>query len=1264
MEEKPMRVLSLFLSVCLVIPLAAFAQTDRGTITGTVSDATGAVIPGAAIEARNLATGAVYTAGSSETGNFTLAQLPAGTYEVSVLLPGFKKFVRPNIVVQVAQVVRIDAALEVGASTESVTVEAAASLLKTESGEVSHNISTDTLDNLPVVTLAPGSLGNVRNPLQAVTLLPGASFTNDNTLRINGMPSSSHAVRIDGQDATNGLWRQQNQNVQPGVDAIQEMTVQTSNFEAEYGQAGGGYFNYTMKSGTNQFHGTAFDYFVNEALNAGTPFTDRITQRDTARAGQHIRNSKRQNDYGFNIGGPILLGKLYDGHNKSFFFFNFEQFRESQLVSTGIATMPTEAYRRGDFSAALGPQLVIGGQPAVDPFGQPVRQNAIYDPRTARTAPDGTIVRSAFPNNVIPPELLDPVAVKIQGLLPLPTNGDLINNYTIPSYLNFRHTTIPAFKIDYNFNSQNKLSWYFSQTHTVSPGTNGFTQAFTSAEPTDAVSYTTRLNYDRTVSPTMVLHLGAGLLHTTVSQIPQSFDQSTLGWAKNFYINHFPQINNVNDAQRGGANFPPFTGIGQGSAYKYSKDTKPTGNASLTWVKGNHTIKVGGELMVEGLPTLNYTRANGSFGFNAQQSSIGSWQDGRGLNSTTGFPYASFLLGRTNSLALSEVTSTRLGNHSFAGYMQDSWKVTRRLTFNYGLRYDYVTLLHEQYGRMQSVDFDRPNPVAANRVGSTRYEATCNCRFNSNYPWAFGPRLALAYQITSKTVLRVGGGIAYGSSPNNAFLSLSVADFEQIGVPTFGEPATSLSDGNPYAFGNRFGNRPLTFPDFTERLPNEIAPGVRPPQSVFRSIDRHAGRPPRIFQWSIGLQREVTPNLLVEAAYVGNRGAWWTAPVLASQNYNALTIEGLKAVGIDINSAADRTLLTTPINSPQVIARFPYLANPNNVYPGFPRNAQLNQALRPYPQFLGVPPFLGPPLGNTWYDSLQAKLTQRFSHGLAAQIAYTWQKELTNGVNSDTSYLTPNAPLINDVFNRAQQKQISAFSRPQLLIVSLSYTTPGFNSNNSGSKLLSLLAKDWTIGGVLRYQSGEVIRVPASNNGLFRQLARTDNPANWGGATTFWNRVPGQPFLTKDPDCHCIEPTKELIFNTAAWVDAPPGQFGTSAPYYNDFRWQRQPSEALSIGRNFHVSGESKVVFNVRAEFQNVFNRLFLTNPGTTSTNANVVAANPAAPVTCTIAGQPGTFGGAACINDPQRVLTGGYGWINYVNGMGSRPRTGQIVAR
>jgi hypothetical protein len=497
-----------------------------------------------------------------------------------------------------------------------------------------------------------------------------------------------------------------------------------------------------------------------------------------------------------------------------------------------------------------------------------------------------------------------------------------------------------------------------------------------------------------------------------------------------------------------------------------------------------------------------------------------------------------------------------------------------------------------------------------------------------------------------KTVLRAGSALAYGTSADNAYLSYSVPDFYSPSAP-FGSTFSQLSDGNIFGPGNRFGNAPIVWPDFSPHYPFETSPGVRPPQSPFISIDRNAGRPPRILQWSLNLQHQLTSNLLVEGAYVGNRGAWLTAPVLQGQNYNALTLDDMKRFGIDLTSAADRALLLAPISSPQVIARFPYLANPNNVYPGFPASQPLNQALRPYPQWLGIPPFLGPPLGDTWYDAFQAKVTQRFSHGLIVNAAYTFSKELVLGSNGDTSYLTVTAPLINDVFNRAQNKQISSLSHPNALVVSFNYTTPKIESNSTAMKFVSGAVHDWVFQGVVRYQSGDLIRVPASNNGLFTQLARTNNPATFGGATTYWNRVPGQPLFLKDPNCHCINPTDPngLVLNKNAWKDADFGTFSQTAPYYDNYRWQRQPSEALSLGRDFHFANEGKVVLNVRAEFQNVFNRLFLQTP---------TATNPAA--NTTTAASTG-------------LVTGGFGFVNYINGGtatsgGARPRTGQIVVR
>ncbi len=1276
-----MRVGSILLVGSLLLSaLGAFAQTDRGTITGTVSDASGAVIPGAAIEAKNTGTGIVYTAGSSETGNYTLPQLPVGAYEVSVTLPGFKKFIRPNVEVGVAQTVRIDAAMQVGAAGESVTVEAAAPLLKTESGEVSHNINTDTLNSLPVLTLGAGGAG-IRNPLQSITLMPGTSFQPEGvfgvaaSLRVNGMPSNSQAIRIEGQDATNGLWRAVNQMIQPSVDSMQEVAVQTGNFDAEYGQAGGGYFNYTMKSGTNQFHGAGFSYFVNEAFNAGTPFTDRITAGDTARAGQHIRNRERRNEWGFNIGGPILAGKLYDGRNKSFFFFNLDQARRANSVSNGLNNVPIAAYRNGDFSSAipttrppacptcLPGQLAIGSTPAVDPLGRPVFQNAIYDPRTTRSAPDGSTVRDPFPGNVIPQSLMDPVALKIQAMLPPPTNGLLINNYNIPTYRNFYHTTIPSFKIDHNVDANNKLSFYFSLNRQRSPSANGYTQAFSPAAPVASNSYTYRLNYDRTISPTKLLHIGAGYLYTRQPAIPeQTFDQNTLGWRSSFPAsNFFPNVIGIGDAVFGGNN------IGLGSGFMgIHKDMKPTANVIYTWVKGNHSIKMGSDLVVEGIQIINTTRANGIVSFGTNQTSVGTWQDARGLSGTTGFGYASFLMGLTSGLTISQVTNSRLGNHALAFYAQDSWKVTRKLTLNYGLRYDYVTLLKEQYGRMQSANFNKPNPLLNNRLGAVDYEGDCKCDFNKNYPWAFGPRLSAAYQIADKTVLRAGAGLAYGTAPNNAYLSYSVPDFYTLNAPGYADKFSQLSEGNPFGPGNIYGNKPIVWPDFSPHYPFETAPGVRAPQSPFIYIDRHAGRPPRILQWSLGLQRELANNLLVEAAYVGNRGVWWSAPVLQSQAYNAMTPEYLKnAWGLDITNATDRALLTAPLQipagggrtipNPAVVSRFPQFADPNNVYPGFPGTQPLKQAIRPYPQWNGVPPFLGPPLGNTWYDSLQVKVTQRLSHGLTLGAAYTFAKEIVNGSNGDTSYLTVSAPLVNDVFNHDQSKQLSSLSKPHALVVNYSYLTPKIpgGGDSLGMKVVNAIVHDWTFSGVLRYQSGDLIRVPGSSNGLLTQLDRgpENNPAVWGGGNTFWNRVSGQSFLLKDPNCHCIDPTQDLVLNKAAWTDAPAGQFGYSAPYYEGYRWQRQPSEAMAFGRNFHLAKENKVVLNVRAEFQNVFNRLFLSMPsvgGPGNTHPNSLTTSNVNPL---VTSQP-------------TALTGGYGYINYINGAGARPRSGQIVAR
>ncbi|MGD0133398.1 MAG: TonB-dependent receptor, partial [Bryobacteraceae bacterium] len=1227
--------------VCLSIcSFAAFAQSDRGTITGTILDPAGAVIAGAMIDAKNVATGAVYPTASSDTGNYTIAQLPAGNYELTVTVAGFKKYVRGGLQVEVAANIRVDVGLEVGSASESITVEAAATLLKTEGGEVSHNVSTETLDDLPILTLTgaaasigtANSLGNIRNPLSAVELLPGARISTDAILRVNGMPSNSQSINIEGQDATNGFFKQQNQVNQAGMEAIQEVAIQTSNYAAEYGQAGGGYFNYTMKSGSNQLHGSGYDYFVNEVLNAGTPFTNAGTE-NPAKDGELVRNPIRQNDYGVTLGGPVDIPKIYNGHDRTFFFFSFEQFRQSAFTSNTYAIVPTAAQRDGDFSAALRPTC------NTDPAGEQVCLNEVFDPNTNHTV-NGIVERTPFPGNIIPASRIDPTAAIIQNMIPMP-NTPGVFNYTAPGYSNFRHTTIPSIKIDQNISSKIKLAGYYSATKTLSPQTNGFSEPYTALQPQNALAQTIRLNLDTTLTPTLLLHLGAGYLHTSNPQTAPNYDQKQLFpdgvpfTASNFFPYMAGMYSTNGGGWSGGGGFPSVTNTGVAfTLTPVANDYKPTFNANLTWVKGNHTYKLGATALFEGIQSVNDSRADGQFAF-AQQQTADPSQNGQPFANTasSGFGYASFFLGTPNTVSTAAPADVRLGTHSFGLYIQDSWKITRKLTFDYGLRWDYAILWKEQYGRMQNADFTAPNTLIGGRLGTVEYQATCHCNYANAYPFAIGPHLGVAYQITPKTVFRAGGAISYAAESDQAGLNSSAGDFYTIPAAAYGASSGLLKYGDPLGPGNPYGNPVVHWPNFNPQYPVPAAPGVIPPSSPFVSIAPNTGRLPRIFQWSIGFQREITKDLVVDAAYVGNRGAWWVSPLLGGLNYNALTPQQLLADGINVTSKADTTLLNTQINSPAVIARFPYLANPNNVYPGFPGTQTLLQALRPYPQWNGIPPFLGPPDGNTWYDSLQIKATKRYSHGLSAQVAYTWQKELTNGTNSNTSYVTPSPPLINDVFNKSLDKQISGFSVPQELIIAFNYTTPKIELNSGGGRALSWLARDWTIGGVLRYQSGLIMQTPFSTNNLLANLGRGpgNNPALWGGGYTFMDRVPGQPLFLVNPNS-TFDPTQQLVLNPKAWVEPPYGTFGTSAPYYNDFRWQRQPAESMSFGRIFRI--KERYQLQIRAEFQNIFNRLFYQAPAD-----GAPFGFPFTSVTTpTLHGNPGG------------TLSQGFGYVNWVN--------------
>jgi hypothetical protein len=643
----------------------------------------------------------------------------------------------------------------------------------------------------------------------------------------------------------------------------------------------------------------------------------------------------------------------------------------------------------------------------------------------------------------------------------------------------------------------------------------------------------------------------------------------------------------------------------------------------MVWVKGNHTYKAGAELRLEGFPATISTPGNGFFSFAAVETALPYLNNTSPSGGFIGFPYASFLLGAVNNGEVGVKSRFSHGKQSWGLYVQDTWKVTRRLTLDYGLRWDYQTYLREQYGRQPSLGMDIPNPSAGGLPGAVIFEGfgpgRCNCDYASNYPYALGPRLGAAFQLTPKTVIRAGWGLSYGQTANLEMWSLRFGSDVRYGATSFGTPATFLRNGAPVT---------PVWPDYN---PGQAPVSVGAP--FLTAVDHNAGRPPRMNMWSIGIQREISQNLAVEAAYVGNRGVWW--PSSALRDVNRLTPEILAKNGLDLNNEADRNLLNSRLNSPLAIQR-----GFKAPYEGYPLNSTVAQSLRPFPHFGGIN-YLWAPLGNTWYDSLQVKATKRLSYGLDFTAAFTWQKEMTIGAETQDPAFAPVAPSVNDLTNLSSNKYISGLSQPLRLVIAGNYTFPTLNTN----KVLSWAIRDWTLGAVLQYQSGTPIRVPAAQNQLASLLQLCSPVAVTGGcngspipgpsAASFANRVPGEPLFTQDLNSK-FDPNTEFVLNPKAWADPAPGQFGTSTAYYNDYRFARKPSENMSLGRNFRF-GEG-MGLQLRIELTNVFNRTYPADPSATNAKASQLR-NPA--------GKP----------------TSGFGWIN-TGAVARPPRSGQLVAR
>jgi hypothetical protein len=1021
----------------------------------------------------------------------------------------------------------------------------------------------------------------------------GASLSQGNSGRVDGQPGNTQRVFVDGQDVSNENSNGTNTGPPP-ADMVQEFSLQTSNYSAEYGQVQGGVFIMATRSGTNTLHGDAWWYWQNNLL-------------DAKKAWVYTAPLDRKHDFGGDLGGPVVIPHLYNGRNKTFFFMILEDARNSVSSSGSLNTVPTLAMRQGNFSGSIvatKTTSVLGG----------LTENTIYDPATT-TPVNGVQTRTPFPNNTIPTSRLDPVALKIQALIPPPvgaTSGNLTNNWPQgPQYKTW--SAQPSFKIDQVISDTQKLSFYVDRPTNRAPGSeDGLPFPISQVQNNINNTWISRLNYDNSLTPVLLLHLGVGLLRAFSPggspPIVQNYDASGLLGFNGSALGHgFPLIQGLGSSDGGGMS--PNMGPSNLDVPYY---TKETGVGSLTWVHGTHAYKAGVEFRQESYTDDQQTGGTGDLNFSSVETGNPAAQ---GLNLggvNIGLPYASFLLGAVDNATVQPAQDLQWRNKRAAIYLQDTWRVNSKLTIDYGLRWDYQTMGHEIWNRDSMFGPTIPNPSAGGLPGGFVYEGygagRCNCYFTHEYPYAIGPRFGFAYQLTPKTVIRGGWGIVYAALAQfGGFTSAATVGlgYNQLvfSPPSYGVPALTLSGGLQYSLSTLYATT--------------LNPGARPtsgtPSTINYYIDPQSDRPGRTNTFSVNVQRELFPNLQVEGAYVGNR-AVWIIGATGLVNLNVTPYSTLTAHGLSFSNPADISLLTSTLSSPTAISR-----GFGVPYAGYSTSQTVAQSLRPFPQFTsGISPQWAP-LGNGWYDSFQGKVNKRYSHGMLLTAAFTFSKELATGQAN------------NDIYNRPNQKSLVSSSQPFLFVVAYTYQLYDWVPHVTQNKWADKIWKGWRVAIGQRYSSGALIGVPGSQNNM--------NSLVFQG--TRMNRVPGVPLYLNNGtpgksmlNCNCIDPTHQLVLNPAAWQDVPNGQWGFSAPYYNDYRGQRIPSEQASLTRAWN---KEHTYVEFRVEFFNVMNRLQY--PGPSSGN----------PLQATTYNSNGT-------------LSNGFGYIN-VSSVGGE-RTGQAVIR
>jgi hypothetical protein len=1146
----------LALLVCHISGALAQLAVTTATLSGTVTDPTGAIVPQTSVDLSSQENGIKRTQVTDSTGHYSFAQLPPATYILSIHGKGFKEYKQNGIVLDAGTSATQNVSLTVGSESQEVVVTAQASLLNTDNANISADIDAKQVVELPLNLRNVYGLAtlnsSVNNTSEGQMLLGGGGPSTDNAdqdisfLNFAGGFFGTSAFLLDGVWDTDPEWGAV--MYVPSVDSVQEFKVQNNSFTAQYGWSTGNVVNVVTKSGTNRFHGSGYEFYRNDALDANLWFNNH---------NGIPRQNFNRNQYGVSAGGPLYIPGLYKQHDKTFIFGLYERLTlATPVVST--FTVPNSDFLGGHFAALLGAQgKDANGNLAFDNLNRPVYVGQIYDPHSTRLVTKNVVdpktglipvatgyVRDPVANNDINTlGTPDGIGAKLASYYPTPTNGNLTNNFSASGTAPARSNEY-LIRIDHNINSSARIYGRYSYKQEFKTGTPNFWGDSNEAGPGNARPnnrYNIALGYSQILSPTFTMNttIGVELWHETSTNQSRGFKPSTLGLPTYLDVNspEFPIVN------VGG--FSPLGPLTNETVTNHG----PVGSLAIDFIKthGHHTINFG-FMGTE----LEDDQANF---FQSTLDSGGTFTTGPDPNNplpfNTGNGLAQLLLGVLDNTAPGKnPTSTgttynpAVATHYLGGYVQDDWTAIPKLTLNLGIRYEVQTAPTYRHNVASTFDPNAINPISA-AVGETLpgalefLSSSQRGVYNTNYG-NVAPRIGFTYQAPGNFVVHGGYGIFYPPSITCCFPGES-AGFASTTV----SPVTldNLTPNPAVSTGNPFPNGYIPITGNSLGALQQVGNGAT---SAF--INRKSSY---VQQYMFGWQWGITPNDSLEADYVGNHGLH-----IINANINR---SQLNPSYFSMGAAALNALVPNPFYG----AIAPGTSSCALDQPTIAHE----QLLAPYSQYCNVTEN-DPTYGFSNYNALQLSYNHRFSKGLTALVSYTYSKFLDN-VEGNNAWSYSGNPGPANTYNLAAEKSVDGSDTPHSLVANYIYELPIGRGRAIGSgmnRLTNAVVGGWEVSQIATFKSGIPLSISGANYNSFGGNPRPDVVGN----------------------VHVAHPTIEEWFNTGAFAFAPYGTFGTAPRFFSYLRGPGYQNWDTSIMKNWHFTESMRLQF--RAEMYNTFN--------------------------------------------------------------------------